>query len=64
MITSSIKKPVEISAAQKKLIAEALCQIAVRGTTPGNLTEIREMLVKEIMALNLPPASKDSAAAV
>jgi hypothetical protein len=51
------KKPVELSAAQKKLIAEALCRMAEAGRTHSQMSDARQALTTELLALNTPPAA-------
>jgi hypothetical protein len=51
------KKPAELSAAQKKLIAESLCRMAEAGRAHPQITEARRVLALELMALNLPAAT-------
>ena len=52
MSTPIAKKPAELSAAQKKLIAEALCKMAEAGRTRSQMAEARTALTAELLALN------------
>lgn len=54
------KNPTDLSAAQRKLVAEALCAIAVARASSGHpvpqvaLSAVRAALTTEILALNAP----------
>lgn len=61
------KKVIDLSQAQKKLIAESLAQIAVnlasanRPIPETTMTGVRTSLTKEFLALNAPAAPKEGA---